>query len=67
MHQRLMEFLNEQKILYPKQYGFWKGFSTAHSIIKLTDNIKSTTDNKPFLHGVVDDLQKAFGTVDHNI
>ena len=28
-HKRLTEFLNEQKILYCKQYGFRKGFSTA--------------------------------------
>ena len=41
MHKRLMEFLNEQNP-YCKQYGFHKGFSTAHAIINLTDNI----DNK---------------------
>ena len=29
MRKRLMEFLNEQKIIYCKQYGFRKGFSTA--------------------------------------
>ena len=35
MHKRLTEFLNEQKILYCKQYGFHKGFSTPHAIINL--------------------------------
>ena len=67
MHKRLMEFLNEQKIIYCKQYRFRKGFSTAHAIINLTDNLESSTDNKQFVCGVFIDLQKAFDTVDHNI
>ena len=67
MRKRLMEFLNEQKILYCKQYGFHKGFSTAHAIINLVDNTESTIDNKQYVCGVFIDLQKAFDTVDHNI
>ena len=46
MHKRLMEFLNEQNIIYCKQYGFCKGFSAAHAIINLTDNMESAIDNK---------------------
>ena len=38
-----MEFWNEQ-ILYCKQYGLHKGFSTTHAIINQTDNIESTVD-----------------------
>ena len=53
-----MEFLNEQKILYCKQYGFRKGFSIVHAIINLTDNIESAIDNKQFACGVFIDLQK---------
>ena len=41
MHKRLMEFLNEQIILYCKQYGFRNGISTGHAIISLIDNIES--------------------------
>ena len=29
MHKRLTEFLNDQKVLYKKQFGFKKNFSTA--------------------------------------
>ena len=61
-----MEFLNEQKIIYCKQYGFRKGFSTAHAIINLMDTIESAIDNKQFVCGVFTDFQKAFDTVDHN-
>ena len=67
MHKRLMEFLNEQKVLYCKQYGFRKSFSTAHAIINLIDNIESAIDNKKFVYGVFIDLQKALDTVDHEI
>ena len=67
MHKRLMEFLNEQKVLYCKQYGFRKSFSTAHAIINLIDNIESAIDNIKFVYGVFIDLQKPLDTVDHNI
>ena len=62
-----MKFLNEQKVLYCRQYEFCKGFSTAHAIISLTDNIESAVNNKQFVSGVFIDLQKAFDTVDRNI
>ena len=39
MHKRLMEVLNEQKILYCKQCGFCKGFSTSLAIINLINLI----------------------------
>ena len=63
MHKRLMEFLNEQNILYYKQFALCKVFSTAHAIINLIDNIESAIDNKEFLLT----CKKAFDTVDHNI
>ena len=47
LHKRLIEFLNEQKIIYCKQYGFWKGLrKAAHAIINLIDNIESVIDNE---------------------
>ena len=42
MHKKLMEVLNEQKIIYYKQYLFRKGFWTAHAIINLIDNWNSS-------------------------
>ena len=67
MHKRLMEFLNEQKNRYCKQYGFCKVFSTGHAIISMTGNIESAIDNKQFVCAVFIDLQKAFDTADHKI
>ena len=67
MHKRLMGFLNDQKVLYKKQFGFQKKFSTAHAVISLIENIEKAIDNKMFVCGVFVDLQKAFDTVDYNI
>ena len=62
-----MGFLNDQKILYKKQFGFQKTFSTTHTVISLIENIEKAIDNKMFVCGVFVDLQKAFDSVDHNI
>ena len=53
-----------KKIICCKQYVFCKGFSTAHAITNLIDNIASAIDNKQFVCGVFIDLQKAFDIVD---
>ena len=67
MHNRLMKFLTEQKILYLKQFDFRKNFSTAHAIINLIDSIENAFDQNKFACGVFIDLKKAFDTVDHEI
>ena len=41
-----MKFLTEQKILYLKQFGFSKNFSTAHAIINLIDSIENAFEKK---------------------
>ena len=58
---------NDQKVLYKKQFGFQKKFSTAHAVISLIENIEKAIDNKMFVCGVFVDLRKAFDTVDLNI
>ena len=62
-----MGFLSDQKVLYKKQFGFQKIFSTAHAAISLIENIEKAIDNKIFVCGVFVDLQKAFDIVDNNI
>ena len=61
-----MGFLNDKKVLYQRQFGFQKNFSTAHAVISPTENIAKAIDNKIFICGVFVNLQKAFDTVDHN-
>ena len=53
-----MKFLNKEKILYYKPYGFHKGLSVTHAIINLIDYIESAIDNKQLICGVFIDLQK---------
>ena len=58
MYKRLMRFLNDEKVLYKKQFGFQKKVSTAHAVISLIKNIERAIDNKMFVCGVFVDLQK---------
>ena len=55
-----MGSLNDQEILYKKQFGFQKICSTAHAVIILIENIEKAIENKLFVCGVFVDLQKAF-------
>ena len=59
--------MNDQKVLYKKEFGFQKHFSTAQAVISLIENTEKATDNKVFVCGIFLDLQQAFDTVDHNI
>ena len=67
MYNRIIQFLEGNKIIYHKQFSFCKNFSTAHAIITLIENVQSALDNKKFAYGIFIDLKKAFDTVDHNI
>ena len=62
-----MKFLTGLKILYLKQFGFRKNFSTAHAIINLIDSIENAFDPDKFACRVFIDLKKAFDKVDHDI
>ena len=67
MHRRLYKFLEDNNILYDKQYGFRKENSTIFSLIEITEKIKESIDNNKFGCGIFIDLRKAFDTVNHNI
>ena len=49
------------------QFGFRPKHSTTHALINLTDSIRQSLDEGSFGCGIIVDLQKAFGTVDHKI
>ena len=55
-------------ILYiTSQFGFQTNKSTLHSLIEITENIRSCIENKNYGCGVFIDLKKAFDTVNHSI
>ena len=67
MHKRLYDFLDEHDILYEHQFGFRKFYSTAYSLIEITEKVKSTIDEGKYGCGIFNDLKKAFDTVNHKI
>ena len=59
--------MEENDILYHKQFGFRKGNSTINALIQITERIKESIDKGKFGCGIFIDLRKAFDTVNHNI
>ena len=67
MYNRVYNYLNDNNLLFCKQFGFRKGHSTDHALIKLIDSIYDSFNQSKYTLGVFIDLSKAFDTVDHNI
>lgn len=67
LHNRLIDFLDNTKYLYKKQYGFRPKSSTLTAAADLITSIKVNIDKKKITLGVFVDLKKAFDTVSHEI
>ena len=67
MHSTLIEFLEEKPILYFRQFGFKKDFSTNHAILTLLESILKALDEGQFGCRIFKDLKNAFDTVSHDI
>ena len=67
MYNRLYQYLTENKILYPKQFGFQTEHATEHAIVQLVDQTLESFEYNKYILGVFIDLSKAFDTVDHSI
>ena len=66
-HKRFSQFLERNKIIFDRQFGFQRNHSTNDNLICLTEAIREKLDQSEFSCGVFLDLQKAFDNVDHNI
>ena len=67
MYNRLIRFINKNKLLYKYQFGFRKNHSTYMALIILIDKITAALDNGDFTIAVLIDFREAFDTVDHTI
>ena len=48
MYNQITQFVEDKKILYYKQFGFRKNFSTTHAINSLIENVQSAFENSKF-------------------
>ena len=67
MHNRLQLFLDKSSVLYDRQFGFRKNYSTIHAITEVVDNLTANIDKRLSTIGVFLDLSKAFDTIKHDI
>ena len=67
MYNRLICFINDNKLLYDYQFGFQKVKSTYMAMVILIEKISEALDRGDCVIGVFLDFSKAFDTVDHKI
>ena len=63
----MYEFLELNKLIYNRQFGFRANHSPNHALISMTESIKSFLDSGDFVAGIFIDLEKAFDTANHQI
>ena len=67
VHNKVSEYLNENRLLNDGQNGFQKGRSTTGTVAEFTDDVLNGINNKKYTLAAFVDLRKAFDTVSHNI
>ena len=67
IYTRMYKFLDNNNLIYDRQFGFRSKYSTSHALISTTEWIKSLIDKGNYVGGIFIDLQKAFDTVNHDI
>ena len=67
LHNSLSEFLRSNNLLYYRQSGFRKNFSTETALISMVDRMLWNLDNNSVTGLIFADFKKAFDLVDHEI
>ena len=63
VHERLYNFMDKNKLLYPRQFGFRSKLSPIHALSDITEIIRDNSNLDNFC--ILLDLQKAFDTINH--
>ena len=66
VHKQLMNFLDENKLLSTRQFGFRPKMSTELAATLLLDDIRKNVDKGQLVGAVFVDLSKAFDTISHS-
>ena len=64
---QLMNYLNNNDLLYKHQYGFRGKHGTSHPLIHFTNNVHDALNSGKFNLSIFIDLKKAFDTVNYEI
>ena len=67
IYSRVYNFFTKNNLIYPLQFSFGQQYSTFHALIILTEDIRKDLDKRNIRCDIFVDLQKAFGTVKHDI
>ena len=67
IHKQLYDYLNENELLCPQQFGFRPNCSTELACATLTDHLLHQMDRMNIPINIYLDLSKAFDTLDHAI
>jgi hypothetical protein len=65
VQQQVYDYLEQNKLLSQRQFGFRKGLSTQHAVTVFSDDLRQGMDKGMMTGAVFVDLRKAFDTVDH--
>ena len=64
---QLISFFAKYNLLSKNQFGFQRNISTTDALIKLTESIYKSLNNKQHHISILIDLKKAFDTMNHQI
>ena len=67
MYSRLIDFLEESKILFVNLFGFRKNHSSYMALMLLIDKLTKAPENGYYIITLFLDFSKAFDTVNHYI
>ena len=67
MKTRAVKLIEDNKVLYNKQFGFRSGCSTSDAILHYVDDCVTALDNKLYTVSIFLDFSKAFDTVNKDI